>query len=277
MAGVSDEELRTLIRSDPRRAWRTFIDQYTPMMLGLIRRAGVDDRDEMMDVYVLVCERLSERGFQRLRTQDAARGSIGGWLAVIIRHAAVDWIRSKKGRRRLFQAVKDLAPFDQRVFELFYWDERAPAEIAELLSIETKRRAVVGDVLEALARIDARLTDRHRSELISLAIRSKEPLAIDDSSAASLPASGLDPEGVARSREIHEHFEAALRLLPAEDAAIVRMKFVEGLATSDVEFALGTKIPMRRIDEIIARLRAVLRERGVDERDAPLAEGITLA
>src|ERR1700747_2011071 len=95
-----------------------------------MRRAGLEDRDEVMEVYVLICERLSERRFERLKTQDAARGSIGGWLAVLARHAAVDWIRSRKGRRRLFQAVRNLSPLDQRVFEHYYWDERTPGEIA---------------------------------------------------------------------------------------------------------------------------------------------------
>src|SRR6266567_4642593 len=105
MAPLSDDALRVLMRSDPARGWRSFVDQYTPLILGLIRRGGIHDRDEMMEVYVLVCGQLSARGFERLKSQDAARGSIGGWLAVLTRHAIVDWVRSRKGRRRLFQAV----------------------------------------------------------------------------------------------------------------------------------------------------------------------------
>ncbi len=189
MAALSDDALRALVRSDPDAGWRAFIDQYTPLLIGLIRRAGVTDRDETMEVYVLICERLSERRYERLKAQDGARGSIGGWLAVVARHSTVDWIRSKKGRRRLFRAVENLSPFDRRVFELYYWDERAPSEIAEL------QRSDLPSVLDALERVQAVLSDRHRAELVSMAFRSKAPVPIDETDAAE---SVVDPRAARR-------------------------------------------------------------------------------
>ena len=139
MTDLTDDVLRTLFLADPAAGWRAFIDQYTPLMIGLIRRAGLSDRDEVMDVYVYLCEQLSSRNFERLRQQDPSRGSIGGWLAVLTRHAVVDWIRSRKGRRRLFGIVKKLSPLDQRIFELYYWEDRTPTEIAETLAAEHNR------------------------------------------------------------------------------------------------------------------------------------------
>src|SRR5208282_5318471 len=124
------------------------------------------DRDEAMDVYVQICEQLSARGFERLKKQDASRGTLGGWLAVIARHAIVDWIRSRKGRRRLFQAVKDLSALEQRIFEMYYWDGWTPSEIAERLASEQCQRADLAAVLDALERIQAALTGRHRAELL---------------------------------------------------------------------------------------------------------------
>lgn len=248
MAALSDDALRALVRSDPDAGWRAFIDQYTPLLIGLIRRAGVTDHDEVMEVYVLMCERLSERRFARLQSQDAARGSIGGWLAVLARHAVVDWIRSRKGRRRIFQSVRALSPFDQRVFELFYWDERTPSEIAEL------QRSELPSIFDALERIQAALSERHRAELMSLAFRSKGPVPIDDTDAAERVA---DPTA---GPESNARFESVLRALPAEDAVIVRLKYVEGLTNAEIERALGIAVTPSRTSSILGRLRSMLAE-----------------
>ncbi len=255
MTSLSDDALRTLIRTDPGAGWRAFIDQYTPLIVGLLRRSGLTDRDEVMEVYVDVCERLSANGYARLTSQDASRGSIGGWLAVLTRNAAIDWIRSRKGRRRLFQAVRDLSAFDQRVFELFYWDERTASEICEI------ERARLADVFDSLGRIDAALNHRHRSELLALAARSRAPVALDDIDAAERIADErMDAEDHLRVRQTNERLERALRSLSAEDAAIVRLKFVEGLSNAAIEQTIGSKVTASRIERVLEVLRTFLDE-----------------
>lgn len=265
MTALTDDALRTLIRTDPPAGWRAFIDQYTPLLIGLIRRAGLVDRDEVMEVYVLVCEQLTARGFERLKSQDAARGSIGGWLAVLARHAAVDWLRSQKGRRRMFQAIRDLSPYEQRVFELYYWDERTPSDIAGILS-QADAASSLDRVFDALGRIDAALTDRHRADLLSLVTRSKAPVPIDATNVAERVADpNRDPESAMRAAQFAQGLEAALRAIPATDAAIVRMKYVEGLTTADVRRALGLPaLTSARVQQALERLRTALRMRGVE-------------
>src|ERR671937_203885 len=101
------------------------------------------------------------------------------------RHAVVDWVRSRKGRRRLFQAIDDTDAPD----------------------------------------------------------RVRDPRA--------------DPETSLQAAQLNERFEAAVRRLPPEDAAIVRLKYVEGLTNATIERALGiTGLGTRRLQEILARLRA---------------------
>lgn len=274
---LPDDALRELFRTNPDSGWRAFIDQYTPLLVGLIRRAGVDDRDEAMEVYILICERLSANRFERLRSQDAARGSIGGWLSVLTRHAVVDWVRSKKGRRRLFHAVADMPRFDQRVFELYYWDERTPGEIAEILRLELQEKVDVYRVLEGLERIQSAMTDRHRAELLALAFRSKPPVALDETDAAERMADPrIDPESAVRIAQLNTRFEEALHALPAEDAAVVRLKFVEGLTNADIELAVGTTVTASRIQAILGRLRAALERAGLDARDLGHAGQMTL-
>ena len=270
MAPLSDDALRALIRTDSARGWRSFIDQYTPLLLGLIRRGGLVDRDEVMEVYVQICEQLSARDFERLKSQDAARGSLGGWLAVMTRHAIVDWVRSRKGRRRLFQAVEHLPERDRRVFELYYWDERTPSEIAEQLASETSSRADLPGVLDALGRLHGVLTDRHRADLLALTTRTKSAVPIDETDARErVPDPSADPETAARIAQLNERFERAVSGLPSEDAAIVRLKFVAGLSNGDVERALGiTGLTMKRLQDILATLRSSLESLGVSRQDA---------
>jgi DNA-directed RNA polymerase specialized sigma24 family protein len=259
VAPLSDDALRDLLRSEPARGWRSFVDQYTPLILGLIRRAGVHDRDEMMEVYVLLCEQLSARNFERLTTQSVARGSLGGWLAVVARHAVVDWVRSQKGRRRLFQAVQELPAFERRIFELYYWDERAPGEIAEALAVETGGDPDIARVFAALDAINGVLTERHRGELLAMAARGRTPAPLEEEIADRVPDRSPGVESSLRAREIASALDTALARLPAEDAAIVRLKYVEGLSTPDVERALGIRgVTRARLDRILATLRQAM-------------------
>ena len=278
MPALSDEELRALIRRDPERGWRAFIDQYTPLLVGLIRRAGVVDRDEQMEIYVLMCEQLSAGGYQRLKSQDAARGSLGGWLAVLIRHAIVDWVRSRKGRRRLFGVVEDLEPFDRFVFESFYWNGWSLSEIVELLPQQTGERTDLTSVMEAIQRVQSVLSDRHRAELLALAARSRAAVPIDETDAADRVVDPQgDPDVALRIRRLNAGLETALAALPAEDASIVRLKYVEGLSNADVARALGIEgLTPPRVREILARLREALVSAGVSGSDAALGGHVSL-
>lgn len=261
MSSLTDPELRALLAVDPRRAWRAFIDQHTPTLLALIERAGVVDRDEAMEIYVLACERLSAHDCDRLRRRDPAKGSIQAWLAVVIRHIVVDWVRSRAGRRRLFGAIKQLDPFDRQVFELYYWEDRMPAEIAEIIGTRSAARVGLDAVFAALARIERALTERHRADLLSLARRSRAPVSLDDREGpvADVVDEAPDPEVAAAARESRDGLAQALASLPAEDAAIVRLKVIQGLSLKEIERALHLgRLTGQRLAAILDALRAAL-------------------
>ena len=248
-------ELQRLLEADPSAGWRAFIEQYTPAMVALIERLGMRDRDDAMDLYTLVCERLRADDCARLRRLDPSSGSLHAWLAVVVRHVAADWVRSREGRRRLFGVVRQLDDRCQRVFQLFYWDDRSTQEIAEALSAESGSVVSVVDVLEALDTVHEALTTRHFSELVSLTARSRPPVSLDAElergrvdAADRRPA--VDASLDARDRDAA--LDRALAALPAEDAAIVRLHYLQGLALADVERALHVS-PVTR-----ARLRAIL-------------------
>jgi DNA-directed RNA polymerase specialized sigma24 family protein len=233
------------------------------MLLALIERAGVSDRDEAMDVYTRVCERLSENGHAALRRRDPGAGSLGGWLAVIVRRAAVDHVRSQLGRRRIFAAVKSLDGFHQRLFELYYWDGRTLPEAAEALRSELKRDVSLESVLDGLETVDQVLSERHRSELLSMMARSRPALSLEgDADTMPFPepiADAPDPEAAMRARELEDRLNRALAALPPEDAAIVSLKYIEGLSRPQIQRLLRLpELTEHRVRTIVAALRSRL-------------------
>ena len=261
---IAEERLWRLLAEDRERGWRAFIDGYTPALLALIQRAGIVDRDEAMEVYVQACERLAAHDYAALRRRDPTMGSLTGWLAVIVKRAAVDWVRSRAGRRRIFAAIRDLDRFDQRLFELFYWDGRRPTEAAALLSVEMKEEVTLDRVFDALERIDGVLSARHRSELLSTVARSRAAVSLegdDEDPAVDPPATTLDPEAQLRARERNELLQGALATLPAEDAVIVSLKFIEGLTRPQIQrFLRLPELTEHRVRTIVATLRTRLIE-----------------
>jgi RNA polymerase sigma factor (sigma-70 family) len=250
---VSDEQIGALLAADSERGWTAFIESHTSTLLALIERAGVRDGDEAMEVYTRVCARLAADRCAALRTRDPAAGSLAGWLAVVVRRAAVDYVRSEIGRRRMFGAVRDLHRTHQRVFELYYWDRRPLAEVTEVLRVETRE-----DVT-----LDRVLTDRHRAELLSLAARTRPPVPLDggggERPAIDPAADTPDPETALRVRETEARLHAVLATLPPDDAAIVTLKYGEGLTRSQIQRVLRLpELTEHRVRTIVATLRARL-------------------
>jgi DNA-directed RNA polymerase specialized sigma24 family protein len=270
---LSDQALHGLLRDDVERGWRAFVDQHTPVLLGLIRRAGVVDRDEALDVYVRVCRHLAEGDCERLRRHDPAQGSLRAWLAVVVRHVIADWVRSRAGRRRLFAAVRALPEREQRVFELYYWEERTPSEIVELLRAREGQPISLADVLEALDRVYESLSQRQLGELVSLGVRARAPEALETADGLAIhepPDTRDDPERALRRKEAERTFGEALGRLTPEEAAIVRLKFVQGLTHREIQRALHLdRLSDDRVKGILARLRALLTRTGAADPSVP--------
>lgn len=268
---LSDEALRALLLEDPEHGWRAFVDQYTPTLLALIARAGIVDRDDAGEVYVRVCERLAADGCARLRGHDPRKGALAAWLTILVRHVVVDWVRSRAGRRRLFGVIRNLSTLDRRVFELYYWEGRRATELVEVLRSEQEGPVDLAGVLQALQRIQEVMTDRHRAELIALVARTTPASSLDDDVTPE-PASVAvadNPEEELGVRELDAQFASALAALPAEDAAIIRLTFVQGWSRRQVQRALHLEsLSADRITGVLDRLKQLLAARRLGPRDA---------
>jgi RNA polymerase sigma factor (sigma-70 family) len=268
-APLSDGDLRTLLIQDPDRGWRAFIDQYTPAMLAFIERAGIHDKDEAMELYVLVCERLADDDCARIRRFDPSKGAIASWLLVMVRNVMVDWVRSRAGRRRLFKSIQALPRLEQRVFELFYWENAMPGEMVDRLAGEEFGSPSLAAVLESLERVQQALTERQRGELLAMTSRGAAAVSLDaptdDETQAIDPADpAADVEGHAEAREADDLIGRALAGLAPEEAAIVRLKYEEGLSLKQIKSALHLEtLTEQRVREILARLKARLAALGL--------------
>jgi DNA-directed RNA polymerase specialized sigma24 family protein len=277
VSDLTDRQLRELLIRDPIAGWRAFVDQYTPTLLSLIERAGISDHDEAIELYISACERLSADDCARLRRHDPGKGALGAWLSAVMRNVVVDWVRSRAGRRRLFHAVEALPAFERQVFELFYWNDRTPAEICGILETKGGRPVRLPQVMDALEAIDGVLNERHRRELLALSVRSRPPISLEaeleQGSVEPVDPRG-DPERTLRARELARAFDGALTTLPPEDAAILRLKYGQGLTHRDIQRALHLdRLTDDRVKGIVARLRGLLS--GTSPGETPEAGGLS--
>lgn len=115
----SDEQWsRHLAAGDRERAWSAFLDRYRRLLVATIRQL-TDDHDDTMDVFAMVCERLRENDFRRLRSFRPEDGGarFSTWLVAVVRNIAMDWYRRRDGRKRVSVVVERLQPLRRRIFE----------------------------------------------------------------------------------------------------------------------------------------------------------------
>jgi len=262
MSGLSDRELGQRLLDDAGAGWRAFVDQYSSRLLQLIDQCGVRDRDDAMDLYVHVCERLAADNCARLRRYDAGKGSLNAWLSTVVRRMLVDWVRSNRGRKRLFGSVRTLSEIDQRVFELYYWRRNTPAEMASLVLDGSGHAIGLSAVFASLERVERALTERQRAELITMAARAGEALSIDDEEGEPVVAVASEspgPEAALLAAQDQRELDAALAALAPEDRVIISMRFIDGLTLSEIKRALHLdSLGPDRISKIIATLRGRL-------------------
>jgi DNA-directed RNA polymerase specialized sigma24 family protein len=262
MSGLSDRELRERIIEDPEAGWRAFVDQYTPRLLQLIETCGVRDRDDAMDLYVHVCERLAADDCSRLRKHDPAKGSLSAWLGTVVRRMLVDWVRGNAGRKRLFGSIRALPAVDQQVFELYYWRRQPPSAIADLITGENGAGIGLAAVFASLERVERALTERQRLDLMTMTARSSAAMPLMNEEGEPLvevTTSSPDPESALLTASRDRALNDALQALPVEDRVIVSMRYLDGLTLPEIRRALHLDaLSMERVGAIVTTLRQLL-------------------
>ncbi len=236
---ISDDRLLELFHRRPRRAWRIFLERYAERMLGQLRGLGFD-RDEAMDRFVFVCERLAHNKFQRLRQVRATgdQGELVPWLRQVVKNAAIDWGWSQAGRRRLFRSIEGLGELEQRVFKLHFWTGLGPAAIVERLRAEGRSEVGVEQVFDALEKVFERLDEGQKWRLLSQLSRRRPAGPVGVSGTESGIFEPLtrepDPETELLCAEQARVLAVALSNLPARDRLIFRLRYDDGLSLTHI-------------------------------------------
>jgi RNA polymerase sigma factor (sigma-70 family) len=160
-------------------AWDELIAKHTRLLLAVARSFG-GGRDEAMERYAYILEKLYESDFRRLRTFDPESGaSFSTWLTVTTRRLCLDHYRNRYGRQRptLNDKVDPLRALRRRIMDSVSSDVDADS-LSDSAIIPGDTKAVIDERDSAL-----------RAELVRLAPRDRLLLALrfeDDLSASRI-------------------------------------------------------------------------------------------
>lgn len=195
-------------------AWEELVARHSRLLLAVARSFG-GGRDEAMERYAYVLEKLHEGDCHRLRAYQAeGRASFSTWLTVAARRLCLDHHRSRYGRNRPTQDP---------------------------------------DKTTALRGLRRRLADSVGADL-------------DTDLLADSDVSSAEAEIIRGERDTR--LNAALGALPAQDRLLLALRFDDDHSASSIAGLVGLPTPFhvyRRLNAILATLRAALGARGIDD------------
>jgi RNA polymerase sigma-70 factor, ECF subfamily len=142
-SGDAEDMLVRELVAGSNRAWREFHARYDRVITAAIARVtarfrAVVTQDDVRDVYATLVVQLISNDMRKLRSFDAARGSLGSWLSVLAANCAYDLLRSMRRRPSALPLTE---------VETLCCDRPSPAEQAE----RRERERLVSDLLRALS------------------------------------------------------------------------------------------------------------------------------
>ena len=260
-------------------AWQPFLEAYSGFMLGCIRRLA-RDYDERMEIYVHVCKRLAADDCRRIK-QFRGRSRHGAckfttWLAAVTFNLGREWIRTHRGRRRLFRAIEKLGGNDRLVFRYHYWEGFEAREIVELLRERHEVILTLDQVDASLKKLRSRLGRDNLWRIVARGARSARHLSLDHSPTGAegvtpqLAMDGLLPDRECVRRRAIRKLRQAVERLPEKERVALTCRFRHGMTARAVARALG-ETNYKRVYELqaraISRLTVDLEDDGIGLAD----------
>lgn len=266
---AADERLEELLSGlaspNAAEAWARFLSSYAPAILQVVKLFERDE-DHVADCFLFVSERLSEKGFRRLRRfRPDGPAQFSTWLRAVVRNLCLDWHRKEFGRQRVFKSITRLGPLEQEVFRLRFVERLSLEETCQSLA-PTLSPVGANEIAEAEARVLAALNERQRWLLEVRRSRIFESIQQSGESDGSAPAQildpGPDPETMAMLSQQKAALGQALRRLSLPDRLLLRLRFEQGLALSQIARLTGRNSPQ----EVDRRIRHLLEKLGKEVR-----------
>lgn len=280
MRNRKDEDLvfLKLIHKNRHKGWTGFLEQYSQTILQTIKRFSFD-YDETMEIYVYTCEKLAENSCSRLK-QFRGEGQHGKsyfstWLITTTINFCRAWVRQKKGRRRLFEAIKNLTEQEQQIFDLYYWKGYQESEIIEILKAKTAKTISPFTIHQSLNRINQVLTEKNKWKIVSTFLRNQPALSIeklseDQGDRFEIEHSAHlkdDPGYLFDSQTTLTHIKEAYATLTEEEQTLLKLRFENGLSARKIGELLKIskyKLIYLKIETVTEKLRQYLKMKGID-------------
>ena len=256
-----DQLLRHFRSREPRQAWATFLDAYSPLVVDVVRLFE-RDQDAVADCYLFVCEQLSRNNFRRLlRFRPDGPAAFSTWLCAVVRNLCLDYHRREFGRHRVFESVARMRPLDQEVFQALFV-ECLPAEEA-YPRLKPRFAALTFDQFgESAGRVQQALSDRQRWLLaVRRARAAHSPTGSaeqDEASLLQIPSEAPNPESWAALQEERAALVRGMARLSTRERLLIRLRFERDLTLEEIANLLrldNAQSADRRIREALEKLR----------------------
>ncbi|RMF59659.1 MAG: sigma-70 family RNA polymerase sigma factor [Bacteroidetes bacterium] len=252
---------------DPEKGYEGLLEQYSSVMLRMIRRL-MRDADEVMEVYTMVCERLRANDYQVLR-QFRPGCDVLPWLSVLVANACRDRMRQTRAFSAPKKVLDRLEAWERLVFKYYYQDNYTPEEIAHLLSARDGKRYETHEVLTAIEKINDLLTVSKRWHLLAALQMNTRPVSLETlSEHGFLPVDEESEEAFDRAfeeRALIGRLNEAIRKLEPEDQLLLLLWYEHGMEAKQVARVMQYQNPAY----VYTRLRTVVNQlRRAMEREA---------
>lgn len=255
---LDDRWAQRLASGDGEAAWDEFLAAYRGLIFATIGRL-VRDGEERMDAFALVCEKLREDGFRRLRRfEPDGAAKFSTWLVTVVRNLVIDRYRGIHGRRRLAASLPNLTDLQSRIFRCLAESGMSFAEAYESLKNDGSFSGSFGSFLRTVREL-------HREVMKRAGPLARELIGVD-------PAVELDG-GPVLPDELPLEYEQAVSILetmPADVRAATLLFVVEGVPAEQVARIVGwpsRKSVYNRVYRALAEVRRRLAAGEVAQRD----------
>jgi RNA polymerase sigma factor (sigma-70 family) len=242
---------------DPERAWDTFLTTYRRLIFATIGRL-LRDREERMDAFALVCERLREGDFRRLRQFDPhGPARFSTWLVTVVRNLVVDWYRQTHGRRRSGTALEGLSDVEHRIYHLLAESGMTYVEAYESLRSDGAFSGTYGAFLRVVRRLHRWVTSR------------AGPLARELIGTDPTVELAGDPVRLAEHMPDYEKAMAVLETLPPDVRMATLLFVVDDVPADEVARIVGwpgRKTVYNRVYRALAAVRRRLFPSSAEQR-----------
>lgn len=261
-------------------AWRPFIGAYSGFILSCIRRLS-GDHDERMDIYLHVCARLYSQDCRRVK-QFRGSGDNGAckfttWLAAVVFNLGREWIRSKRGRRRLYRKIRELPELDRIIFRYRFWEGFDMVQIARFLQVNHRVVVSEEDVASSVGRMLSLLGCDQLWRLVSKSAGYARQVPLEEQPLAGMPGDraaerrrSLGPAADLMSGLAVAVLREVVGALPDAERRALTLKYGHGMNAKEIAAVLEI-VNYKRVYELqakaIVHIRKVLVERGVSLSD----------